>query len=127
MMQVRARIFPLVLGAAVGVALFVSVRASEESPVFGVSIPPGYRAWQLVQVHSATGVLKAIWGNPIAIRAYLHKTLPFPDGTILVKQTWRSVALNSVPAANISGPQDHIQVMVKEFEEVRENTWLGLW
>ncbi|MBV8639162.1 MAG: cytochrome P460 family protein [Candidatus Eremiobacteraeota bacterium] len=130
MKRIRGLLFSLIAGAAIGYAFLSNVRAGDEaSPVFGVTIPSGYRTWQLVSVHSTKGYLKAIWGNPTALQAYLHKTLPFPDGTVLVKQTWRSVALNSVPAADISGPQDHIQVMVKNSKKyAKTGGWgFGEW
>ena len=41
---------------------------SQHSPIFGVTIPDGYRQWEL-----------------IAPSAYREGTLPFPDGAMLAK------------------------------------------
>jgi hypothetical protein len=83
------------------------------SPIFGITIPTGYRAWQLVSVHATQGQLKSIWGNSTAIAAYRDAALPFPDGTVLVKQTWHAVSLNSSPSALVPGAPVHLQVMIK--------------
>jgi hypothetical protein len=104
----------VVLAVLLGAA-FACVYANElPSPIFGVTIPNGYRAWQLVSVHATQGELKSIWGNTVAIEAYRKGTLPFPDGTVLVKQTWHSVSLNSTPSALVPGSPVHLQVMVKD-------------
>ena len=79
-----------------GVAVYVvtpSGHAAEEaSPIYGVTIPPGYRDWKLIAVSEiATGdksQLRAEFGNEIAIKAYKEGTLPFPDGSIIVAQHW---------------------------------------
>jgi len=63
------------------------------SPIFGVSIPEGYRRWELVapaQEGAPLNELPAVLGNPAAMDAYRAGTLPFPDGTILVKLAWRN-------------------------------------
>jgi hypothetical protein len=54
----------------------------ESSPIFGVTIPPGYRERELIAVSHEAGLeeLRGIVGNPIAIRAYRSGALPFPDG-----------------------------------------------
>jgi Cytochrome P460 len=58
------------------------------SPIFGVTIPPGYREWQLIAPSQETGSLdelRSILGNGVAMNAYRKGALPFPDGSILVK------------------------------------------
>ena len=45
----------------------------EATPIFGVTIPPGYRDWRLVFVAHEEGNLndlRAILGNDVAIKAY---------------------------------------------------------
>jgi hypothetical protein len=111
----RRALFRLLFAVTLaGVCLGMASAASAPSPVFGVSIPPGYRSWQLVSVHQAQGLLKAIWGNAVAMDAQRKGTLPFPDGTILVKQTWKGVALNGFASTLVAGPAVHLQVMVKD-------------
>ena len=59
----------------------------ESSPIFGVTIPNGYRQWELIGVAHEQGLdeLRSIVGNDIAMKAFWEGTLLFPDGAILVK------------------------------------------
>jgi hypothetical protein len=66
----------------------------EAAPIFGITIPPGYRDWRLVSVAHEKGDLKdirAILGNDTAIKAYREGKLPFPDGTIIARIAWSYV------------------------------------
>lgn len=67
--------------------------ASDASPIFGVSVPTGYRQCELVAVSYETAFdeFRGILGDPLTIRAYGDATLPFPDGTILAKLAWKRV------------------------------------
>jgi Cytochrome P460 len=63
----------------------------EAAPIFGVTIPPGYRDWRLISVAHEEGDLndlRAILGNDVAIKAYREGKLPFPDGTIIARLAW---------------------------------------
>jgi len=53
----------------------------------GVTIPKGYRNWQVVapSQRDDKDEIRVILGNNIAMKAYQAKTLPFPDGAILAK------------------------------------------
>jgi hypothetical protein len=57
------------------------------SPIYGVTIPAGYRQWALIAPsHEAIlNELRFILGNDVAMNAYQEGRLPFPDGTILGK------------------------------------------
>ena len=51
----------------------------EESPIYEVAIPPGYREWQLIAVDNLlvagkTDQLRAQLGNSIAMKWALHET-----------------------------------------------------
>jgi hypothetical protein len=65
---------------------------SEASPIYGVTIPAGYRDWHLISLsHLAGGNLKQLraqLGNDIAIRAFREGKLPFPDGTMIAALHW---------------------------------------
>jgi hypothetical protein len=66
------------------------------SPIYGVTIPAGYRDWQLIavkQLHFAGKgeQLRAQLGNDIAIKAFKEGTLPFPDGAIIAAIHWTRV------------------------------------
>jgi len=66
----------------------------EADPVFGITIPPGYRDWKLISVAHEEGNLndlRALLGNDVAIKAYREGKLPFPDGTIIARLAWSYV------------------------------------
>jgi len=63
----------------------------EADPVFGITIPPGYRDWKLISVAHEEGNLndlRALLGNDVAIEAYREGKLPFPEGTIIARLAW---------------------------------------
>ncbi|MCW5737974.1 MAG: cytochrome P460 family protein [Enhydrobacter sp.] len=87
------------------------------SPIFGVTIPEGYRQWQMIapsQLGEPFDELRAILGNDMAIKAYGGKTLPFPDGTVLAKLAWKRIPASDFPAAIAPGVATSIQFMVKD-------------
>jgi hypothetical protein len=95
-----------------------SGRADERaiSPLYGVSIPAGYRQWELISPaleDEPLNELRAVVGNKIAIEAYRRGSLPFPDGAILVKLAWRRQQLSEFKAATVPGAPTTVQVMVK--------------
>lgn len=82
----------LLIAAATAAGVFLlTVPASGQGagdavPIFGITIPAGYRDWRFVSVAHEEGNLHsfaAILGNDVAIKAYRNGTLPFPDGTII--------------------------------------------
>jgi len=96
---------------------------NETAPIFRVTIPPGYRDWQLISVTHEEGdfnQLRAQLGNDIAMKAYREGTLPFPDGAIIVALHWKRVASdedNTVfgqVQAFVAGPRVNMQIMVKD-------------
>ena len=105
---------------------------SEAAPIYGVTIPPGYRDWHLISVKRLTGAgsklkqLRAELGNDIATRAFREAKLPFPDGSIIAALHWNedsSDADNQVLAAGFpdlglestfAGSAVNVQFMVKD-------------
>src|SRR4051812_27350278 len=91
----------MVLSAAVVAALAIAstpvgVGRAEDGavPIFGITIPPGYRDWGLISVAHEAGDLNDLWailGNDVAIRAYREGALPFPDGAIIARLAWNYV------------------------------------
>ena len=64
----------------------------EAAPIFGVTIPPGYRDWKLISVaHEGRKPqrFRAVLGNDEAMQAYREGKLPFPDGAIIVRLAWK--------------------------------------
>jgi Cytochrome P460 len=91
--------------------------ADDASPIYGVTIPQGYRQWQLIapsEEAAPLNELRAILGNGPAIDAYRNSTLPFPDGTVLVKLAWRHIQSREFGPASVPGAATTVQVMVKD-------------
>lgn len=97
--------------------------SGEAVPIYGITIPPGYRDWQFVSVAHEEGnlhSLAAILGNDVAMKAYRAGTLPFPDGTIIAALHYSHVSSeenNKVfgdPQSFVPGPRTNVQFMVKD-------------
>ncbi len=95
---------------------------AEADPVFGITVPPGYRDWKLISVAHEEGNLndlRALLGNDVAIKAYREGKLPFPDGTIIARLAWSYVPSeenNKVFGRSqsfVAGPATNVQFMVK--------------
>jgi len=122
----RFAVLPVTLIAAAVIASCVpaSGHADEEaSPIYGITIPQGYRDWKLISVTHEEGAfdqLRAQLGNDIAIKAYREGKLPFPDGAIIVALHWKRVPSdedNKVfgkVQAFVAGSTVNTQVMVKD-------------
>ena len=90
---------------------------ADASPIFGVTIPAGYKQWELIapsEEAAPLDELRAIVGNQTAIDAYQAEKLPFPDGTILVKRAWKRKQSPEFVSATIPGVATTVQVMVKD-------------
>ncbi len=87
------------------------------SPIYGVTIPDGYRQWELIapaQEGAPLNELRAVLGNDIAVKAYRDGTRPFPDGTVLAKLAWQHVPSPEFEPAAIPGAATTVQFMVKD-------------
>jgi len=102
-----------------------TANGSAAAPVFGIKIPPKYRDWRLISVAHEEGSLndiRAILGNDVALKAYRQGTLPFPDGTIIVRLAYSYVSseennkvFGRVQSFVAGPPTDwYLQVMVKD-------------
>jgi hypothetical protein len=101
------------------------------SPIYGVSIPPGYRDWKMIAVAQLktdkVDQLRAQLGNEIAVKAFKEGMVPFPDGAIIVALHWNRVPSgdnNKVLAGPFPGAQSFVvgspvdvQVMVKDSQK----------
>jgi hypothetical protein len=102
---------------AVMLAAETDANTERASPIYGVTIPEGYRQWQLIapaQEAEPLNELRAILGNAVAMKAYGKGTLPFPDGTILVKLAWKHVQSPEFEPASTPGAATTVQIMVKD-------------
>lgn len=87
------------------------------SPIYGVTVPHGYRQWQLIApaVEAAPlNEIRAVLGNAVAVKVYRDGTLPFPDGTVLAKLAWKHVPSPDFAPASIPGAATTVQFMVKD-------------
>ena len=113
--------------ALTGVVVYMahaSGRSEQEAdPIFGITIPPGYRDWRLISVAHEEGNLndlRALLGNDVAIKAYREGKLPFPDGTIIARLAWTYVPSeenNKVFGRSqsfVAGAATNVQFMVKD-------------
>jgi hypothetical protein len=131
----------IVVPAVVALAFALSDRSSAvpvADPLYGITIPAGYRDWTLITVAtlgSPLNDLRAKLGNAIVINAFREKKLPYPDGSIIVRLAWKKVvdaennnAFRQDPGAEnfsqatlekflsgsfVAGPATNIQIMVK--------------
>src|SRR5437764_3308700 len=95
----RRLVLVLVAVAGLGGAPVYMTPASGQSegaadPIFGITVPSGYRDWRLISVAHEEGNLndlRAILGNDVAIKAYREEKLPFPDGAIIARLAWSYV------------------------------------
>jgi hypothetical protein len=122
-------IYAIVALISIVVAVVCVVGASEQAggeaaPIFGVTLPQGYRDWKLISVAHEEGELndiRGILGNDIAINAYRSGKLPFPDGAIIARLAWNyepSAENNKVfgrEQSFVAGPQKNgVQFMIKD-------------
>jgi hypothetical protein len=96
------------------------------SPIYGVTIPAGYRDWNLISVSHLTAgnvnQMRTQLGNDIAMKAYREGKLPFPDGTIIAALHWNYVSSQennkTLAAAGaqsfVAGSAVNVQFMVKD-------------
>jgi len=111
-----------------GVATFMAPASgqtdADAAPIFGIKIPPGYRAWSVIAVAHEEGKLndlRAILGNDVAIAAAREGKLPYPDGAIVARLAWSYDPLAESEKAFgqrqsfVAGPpKNGIQFMVKD-------------
>jgi hypothetical protein len=137
---VKAAVGALGVGATIAVcAAYVTAQSTKEaeaqaasnaSPIYGITIPAGYRDWRVIAVARLAGgnlkQLRAQLGNDIAIKAFRDGTLPFPDGTIIAALHWNEVSSDEndkvlatgFPGAglhsSVAGSAENVQFMVKD-------------
>jgi hypothetical protein len=115
------------IASMAGIAAHESIAAKkangQAASVFVTKIPAGHRDYKLISVaHEAGGLnsLGAILGNDVAIKAYRAKTLPYPDGTIIVALHYthspneENNRIFGQAQSFTPGKPTNIQVMVKD-------------
>jgi hypothetical protein len=124
MKQTSILVFAVATAACViAPTAFTVGHAEDASPIYGVTIPVGYRDWAVISVAHEAGNnndLRAILGNDVAIKAYREGKLPYPDGTIIARLAWSYVSSeenNKVfgrPQSFVAGSPTNVQFMVKD-------------
>jgi hypothetical protein len=96
----------------------------DAAPIYGVTLPRGYRDWPLVTVARMQGKLddvRAVLGNDAATRAFRRGTRPFPDGAVIARVAWSYVpspdddrVLGDSVSHVAGAPKNGVQFMVKD-------------
>ena len=89
------RTVSIVLTALAGAIALIAPASGQSdgqaAPLYGVTLPAGYRDWPLIsvaRVGAPVNDLRAKLGNAVAMKAYRAGTLPFPDGTVIARLAW---------------------------------------
>jgi hypothetical protein len=119
-------------GAAVYLGSASGQSSGDASPIYGITIPGGYRDWRLISVNHLAGAggnlkqVRAQLGNDLAIEAFRAGKLPFPDGAIVAALHWNEdssaendeVLASGFPGAGlqsfVAGSAVNVQFMVKD-------------
>jgi len=102
--------------------------SSNASPIYGVTVPAGYRDWKVISVGrlktDKINQLRVQLGNDIAIKAFKEGKLPFPDGAMIAALHWTfvpseendKVLVAAFPGAQsfVPGAAVNVQFMVKD-------------
>lgn len=118
----------LVLGLASSYSQATDPVPEAAAPIYGVTIPEGYRDWKFVapaQEAPPLDELRAVLGNDIAIEAYRKGALPFPDGSILVKLAYKRKQSTEFAPATVPGAPTTVQVMVKDSKKYPDSHGWG--
>ena len=100
-----------------GVAERDPVAPALASPLYGVTLPQGFRQWPLIAPaleSEPLNELRSVLANATALEAYRAGRLPFPDGSVLVKLAWKRVQSPDFEPASVPGAATTVQVMVKD-------------
>jgi hypothetical protein len=116
---------------------------SNASPIYGITIPDGYRDWRLISLNHLAGAggklkqVRAQLGNDIAIKAFREGKLPFPDGTVIAALHWNEASSeenNKILAIGFPGAglqssvaqsAENVQFMVKDSKKYAETGGWG--
>lgn len=116
--------FVMLIATSLLAAMVAAGRAEEGAvPIFGITLPPGYREWKVISVAHEAGKLndlRAILGNDIAYKAAREGQLPYPDGSIVARVAWAYEPLPESAEAFgqaqsfVAGKPTNVQFMVKD-------------
>lgn len=113
----------MLIATALLASVIASSRAEEAAPIFGITLPAGYREWKVISVAHEAGKLndlRAILGNDVAYKAAREGQLPYPDGSIVDRLAWTYEPLPESAEAFgqaqsfVAGKPTNVQFMVKD-------------
>lgn len=89
----------------------------------------GYESWHLISLSEDGGVVAAILGNPVMIKAYMDgipaNGKPFPDGAKMAKIHWNPTKMGVFPSATVPGAQHDVDLMVKDSKRFADSGGWG--
>jgi hypothetical protein len=116
MRRYASTVVALLAAAGILFSSFPSATAADVAAApTGVTIPKGYRDWQVVapSQRDDKDEIRVILGNNIAMKALRAKQLPFPDGAILAKLAWKRTKSAEFDKTFVPGEPQRIEFMVK--------------
>jgi hypothetical protein len=125
---------PALASLAALLAFSAMAQEREASPVFGVTLPPGYREWKFISVAHEAGNnndIRVILGNDIAVEAAREGKLPYPDGAIIARLAYaytpsaRNNAAFGQEQSWVAGAPTNVQVEVKDSRRYGETGGWG--
>ncbi len=116
------------VGMAAAQVASAQPRPENASPIYGVTLPEGYRDWKFIapaQEAPPLDELRAVLANDVAVEAYKEGVLPFPDGSVLVKLAYKRQQSTEFPPATVPGAPTTVQVMVKDSKKFPDSHGWG--
>ena len=108
--------------------------AENVSPIYGVSLPEGYRDWRMITVAHEAGKnndIRAILGNDVAVKAFREGTRPFPDGTMIARLAYvyksspENDAVFPAPQSFVAGDPTNVQISIKDSKRFSDSGGWG--
>ncbi len=115
MRNIATGVVALLASAGLLLSSFPATAAEVAAAPNGMTIPKGYRSWQVVapSQRDDKDEIRVILGNNIAMKAFRAKELPFPDGAILAKLAWKRAKSAEFDNTFVPGEPQRIEFMVK--------------
>lgn len=101
--------------------------ADRPTAVTGVELPADYRTWTAVAPSHRTdrGHIRLMLANETMAKAYREKTLPFPDGSSIVKLVYQAVKSPEWEEAVVPGEPVIVEIMTKDSKKHPDSAGWG--
>lgn len=128
-MSIRARLAALALCVTAFVSAAATPAAAADRPTAatGVELPADYRDWTAVAPSHRTdrGHIRLMLANQTMAKAYRDKTLPFPEGSSIVKLIYQAVKSPEWEEAVVAGEPLIIEIMTKDATKYPDSAGWG--